>query len=752
MLTDTGLLFEKPKLRGRFTPRDYQLKDHDRTFSMWDDGTTGCLTRAFTCAGKTFMACMKADTWLARGDDYRVMVISYEQQLVEQFAEEVERYLGITPLIEMEKSEVSADAIPPITIASRQSLLRRASPDIALLEQMGKHGFQDLNLLSALGDKKIKKYLKHIDGGGDLDQIHDDLEVWRDAPEIANGYWSRLHKFDWRLNWLIVFDEGHKHTYKMASVGHIVDWFDQNPVSRRLGMTATPKRFDGVSIGDKMFPGISLDYPLYSTEKACGVKDGWAVPYVQRYIEIEGIDFKNIKRAANGDFDEAALEVALNTETILAKLVQPLLDLVGDRKTLIFSPGVSMAKSVAAFINARVEAKCTCGKVKWYPRPLIEDGAACECGVAITSEMVTKKTDQAKQLDGSSHRTNRKPIYEGHQNGEFQFLSICGLCREGYNDPDIACVAIFRPVSKKASSLAEQMKGRGCRPHSSIAKLLGDCPDTEARLLMNSQGPKPNCLIVDLVGITGLADCASTVAIYSEGLPDEVIERAEKELLKSGSEGETAVEEAIESAKRAVAEEREKLRKEREEAERRQKEAAERRAALDAQVKYSAHERGYGANVDPNMASDKQLGFIGFLGMNIKAFITRAQARRIIGQLRNRVTPEEVARTNRLEPEQWKLAKPSLKQADYMGKLGIKKEAKTGYDASLLISARKDPAQFVKDRLQDIADARSAEELTFAARDAAFGRDYLKPNLWSQIMEAGSKRRSQFPAPKSFDF
>src|SRR5262249_10266285 len=170
--------------------------------------------------------------------------------------------------------------------------------------------------------------------------------------------------------------------------GDIVDWFDQNPLSRRSGLTATPKRGDGVSIGHKMFPGVASDYPLYHLTKPCAVKDGWAVPYVQKYIEVAGVDFKNLKQVA-GDFDDAELERVLGEEGQLARWVEPLLAMVGTRRTLIFSPGVEMARNVALYINARREGVCPdCQARRWHPRRLIGDGAACPCGRLVHPEDV----------------------------------------------------------------------------------------------------------------------------------------------------------------------------------------------------------------------------------------------------------------------------------------------------------------------------------------------------------------------------
>src|SRR5262249_48246868 len=150
--------------------------------------------------------------------------------------------------------------------------------------------------LGACTSKHCKRFLRLLAKGTSEERIRELIASVNARAESCGNVWSRLHKFDWRLNWLVIFDEAHRHAHSLVSVGHIVGWFDQNPVSRRSGLTATPKRSDGKSIGHKMFPGVAVDYPLYHVTKPCAVQDGWAVPYVQRYIEVEGVDFRKLKK------------------------------------------------------------------------------------------------------------------------------------------------------------------------------------------------------------------------------------------------------------------------------------------------------------------------------------------------------------------------------------------------------------------------------------------------------------------------
>ena len=47
---------------------------------------------------------------------------------------------------------------------------------------------------------------------------------------------------------------------------------------------------------------------------------------------------------------------------------------------------------------------------------------------------------------------------------------------------------------------------------------------------------KPTCMVIDLVGATGLGDVPSTVDIIANGKPDEVIELAKQKVLKQSTE------------------------------------------------------------------------------------------------------------------------------------------------------------------------------------------------------------------------
>lgn len=723
-------------------PRDYQGEAADNSIGIWDSGVIGALVRAFTGAGKTIISCLLIDRWLARGENYRAMVLSYEQQLVYQFAQEIEDVLGLSPGIEMESQEWKRQRV---CVASRASLLPKKLADDSQKALLRDFGIDDAGLLTHSLAKSIITQIKR--GQADLGDVRavigEHNSHWMTNQD--RGIVSRVHRFPWQYNWLIVADEAHKFAYKLASVGHLYDWFGQNKESRWLGITATPKRSDGVSIGDKMFPGVALDYPLYSAAGRCAVKEGYAVPYRQKYICVEGVDFKSLSKV-RGDFDEAELEKILGTEEQLARLVEPMLDMCEERKTLIFSPTVQMAKDVAAYVNARAKCQCPCGKIKWYPSMLVGDGAQCECGQLMDVENIVLSGDQCHVIHEAIPPLQRKEVYEGHQKGRFQFLSVCGLCKEGYNDPDIACVAVFRPVSKAASSLAEQMKGRSARP---LRGLIEGMATAGERLEAIKNSTKPDALIIDLVGITGLADCASTALIYAEGLPDEVSQRA-SDLLVSGEIDD--VEEAVEAAKRLIQEERDRIKQERLEQERRAKEEAQRRAKADAEVTYSTHDVGTGSAYDPSRPSEKMIGFIRSLGMEFENWEpSRKQAKRIIGQLLEGMETTQVAYENGIQEENWKIALASFKQVRYLRSLGYsgKTAGMTPRQASAAIEGIKEP---MKHYPVAIKEAGNESQLTEVARRifCQYRERQLTENEFNALVSRGKERRAELTKSEEF--
>ncbi|MCA9179630.1 MAG: DEAD/DEAH box helicase family protein [Planctomycetales bacterium] len=467
----------------RYAPRCYQADAIEKTFQLWATHC-GVMVRLATGMGKTATASFIADEWLKLGCQHHVMVLVHETQLVSQWKREIRKYTGATVAIEQANSKVSGIVLPRVVVASRASLLER----------------------TVLGED------------GESHTV------------------SRLHKFDPSLNWLVIVDEAHRYSRRLTTCGHVFEHFERNPDHRRLGLSATPERGDGVSLED-LFGGVAADITMVKA-----VHEGFAVPFDQRYIKVESVDFRNLHEVA-GDFSDGELGVVLSEQKALQSMCIPMLDKVGDRRNLIFCPTVENAKLVTAFLNAR------CGKMA------------------------------ARTLSGTDSPEVRERVFGDHHRGIFQHLAVCGLCREGYDDPGLRAVTIFRPT--KSRTLAEQMRGRGCRPLPGIVDGLDTADQRRAAIAASD---KPDCLIVDLVGATSLEPCGSTVEIYADGKPDEVIARA-TQIVEAG---ETDVIKAIDRAEDEIANEKRKERLEAAlEAARKVTADMRRRARIQANVQYS---------------------------------------------------------------------------------------------------------------------------------------------------------------------
>lgn len=541
------------------SPRPYQSEAVDKVFEAYRSGYPGALVRLPTGCGKTITAGLVAQRWLEESPCRRVFILCHETQLVHQFAREMRDVLQIDVAIEQGPRRVGERDRPLVVVASRASLAEKIAVD--------EYG--------------------------------------------AKTRLTRLKKFDPADEWLVIVDEAHRYSRGLKLCGHVFEHFESNDRSRRLGITATPWRTDGVSL-ESLFPYIACDYQLIDVEGGpSAVTDGWCVPYVNQYVVVKGVDFAKDIRTAGGDFDEDSLAEILAEGKCLAGLVDPTIDLAGSRRTLIFNATIGMAKKVRDYINA---------KLGWE---------AC------------------RALDGSVPHDQREAVYRAHRSDQFQFLSVCGLCREGYDDPGIQAVAVFRPT--RSTSLSEQMKGRGCRP---LRGTVDGLPSKEARLQAIATSPKKDCLIIDLVGITGLAGAASAAKCYASGEDDDVVARSEQIMLK----GQTDIKAAVDEAKQQIAEEKAAERRQQED-ERIRQEAA-RVAMMEARTRYQVSGASPGLMAaclnEGDPPSEKQIGYLRWIKISFnKTLMTKRQASKIITMHKFGKSRENIQK----DVDKWELAR-----------------------------------------------------------------------------------------------
>lgn len=472
-------------LAERMPPRPYQRESLLDFIRKYEAGRRGFLCRLATGLGKTYTASLIADYWRSLGEDHRVLVICYERTLVEQFRDEIAEFLPWEEIgLEMaDDGWVSRDADrqPGIIVASRQTL-------------------------------------------------------------TGNGRnFARLDKLDpYRFRWLQIHDEAHGWAAKLTTCGPIVEHFEKNPESCRIGLTATPQRGDGVSLA-RLYAT-----PIAEMRLSTAIDQGYLVPFRQKYITVEGVDFKELKVVA-GDFTDDELDRVLSEREAVMSMIGPLLQEVEGRRCLVFCPGVKNAKVVAHAISAEVGLNPT--EAAW---------------------------GGAEYMHGGTPADERRTILRRFQADEFQFLCVCGLCRAGYNDQALGAVAVFRPT--KSRVLAEQMKGRAVR---TLRGLINGLSTAEERKAAIAASGKPDALVIDLVGVSGMPEVATTAQLLLEGADDELLRRIEAIL----GRGET---QDIHEAKAKAESE---IERETEERKRREREEAERLAQIRVQVRYQTHEK-----------------------------------------------------------------------------------------------------------------------------------------------------------------
>ena len=262
----------------------------------------------------------------------------------------------------------------------------------------------------------------------------------------------RMHKFDPDEFSLLIIDEAHHAAAQ--SYRRVIDYYRQNKNIKILGATATPDRADEKALGE-IFESVADEYEIVDA-----IDDGWLVPIYARPVEVEGLDYSQVRTTA-GDLNGADLSKVLEYEEILHKFAWPIIDFSGDKKTLVFTASVAQAERLCEILNRH-------------------------------------KPNSAQWVHGGTPKEQRRELWPAYAKGEFQYLVNCGITIEGWDEPGVQIVAIARPT--KSRSRYAQMVGRGTRP---LDRLVDNCVGPEARKLAIASSIKPHVDILDFVGNSG---------------------------------------------------------------------------------------------------------------------------------------------------------------------------------------------------------------------------------------------------------
>ncbi len=232
---------------------------------------------------------------------------------------------------------------------------------------------------------------------------------------------KRLHDVPKDAFKIVIVDEAHHATadsYR-AVLGHFGAWL--------LGVTATPDRSDRVPLGE-VFSTVAFEYDMRTA-----IQDGWLCP-IRSFLVQTKADFSHVRKVA-GELATRDVEAVLNQDLHLAEIATPILRERGGRPTIVFAASVAHAHALCRVMNE-------------------QQGSP----------------NFAAALDGDTAFELRAPVLQHFRRREIQVLVNCSLFTEGFDVPDIALVAIARPVLSR--SFYAQMVGRGTRPAKGKQDLL----------------------------------------------------------------------------------------------------------------------------------------------------------------------------------------------------------------------------------------------------------------------------------------
>lgn len=258
---------------------------------------------------------------------------------------------------------------------------------------------------------------------------------------------------------LLLIDECHH--IVCESYQAIVNYFQP---AKLLGITATCDRADEVPLG-KFFDAVAYHYELTDA-----IQDGWLAPIKQQFVRLDDLDWSQVRKTGSGDLSTEDLDAVIGQEEAIHKIVAPVVPMIGDRQTLIFTPTVRVAEMVAEIM----------------PR-------YCEGG--------------ARHVSGKTPEDERRAIVEAFRRREFQVLVNCSVFLEGTDFPAVSCVVMARPTLSRM--LYAQCIGRGLRG-GPLAPVEG----------------KKDCLVIDLVGASIKHKLANTADLLGGKLDEAVRDEA----------------------------------------------------------------------------------------------------------------------------------------------------------------------------------------------------------------------------------
>lgn len=201
-----------------------------------------------------------------------------------------------------------------------------------------------------------------------------------------------------------------------------------NPALRVVGLTATPYRLghglitDKPALFDALIEPVSIEELIYKGHLAT----------LRSKVTRTKLDTSGVHKRG-GEYIEAELQAAVDTEENNQRVVREVIELAVDRKAwLIFCAGVQHAENVAEI--------------------LIEHDIPAAC------------------VTGETQKKERERILADFKAGRLRALTNANVLTTGFDHQDIDLIAMLRPTM--SAGLYVQMAGRGMRVKSHIDHCL----------------------------------------------------------------------------------------------------------------------------------------------------------------------------------------------------------------------------------------------------------------------------------------
>jgi len=390
------------------TGRDYQIETVDYTFDLIRKGVKSMIQCMATGMGKTFTGAMTV-----KRVPGRALWLTHTEELIEQSALSV--YLELSGRY---------DQVP------------------AILQNGGMIG--TLNTLDKgwIG-KGIDDALEFKKTIGIIKQERFDLNAKLTVASVQTIQ-RRLAKIKQDHFEIIYVDECHlamAKTWKQV-IAHFPD-------AIIIGLTATPKRLDGASLGD-LFEEFACNYDI-----KYGVDNGWLVPIDGVQVSTK-LDISTVK-TLGGDFSKSDMEKVINTPFRNAKITQSYIEHSDGKQFIAFAVDVNHTIELCKAFNA--------------------------CGIKTAFVVGDEKLCP-----------NRKEIIEDFRQGKYTGLVNVTILNAGFDHPAVETIIQARPTQSETIYL--QGVGRGTR---ALTGVLDGLLTPMERVMAIKASAKPKMKLLDIV-------------------------------------------------------------------------------------------------------------------------------------------------------------------------------------------------------------------------------------------------------------